>query len=60
MNEVEVKIRSTHLQNERSVWIREPRSRAATENLTILLDAEIYRKRASRCSSGQEMTISSV
>jgi enterochelin esterase-like enzyme len=45
MNEVEDRIRSTHLQNERSIWIREPRSRASAENLTIFLDAEIYRDR---------------
>lgn len=50
MNKVEDRIRSTHLQNEPSIWLREPRSPASTESLTIFLDAEIYRDRVGAVS----------
>ena len=45
MRESVHKFRSNHLQNERSVWIGEPNDRRGTRNLTIFLDAELYRDR---------------
>jgi enterochelin esterase-like enzyme len=39
------RLRSSHLANERAIWIREPRDRASSHNLVIFLDAERYRDR---------------
>jgi enterochelin esterase family protein len=41
--EVHHRIVSAHLNNERSVWIREPLDKAKPSNLIVFLDAELYR-----------------
>ncbi|MBI5381155.1 MAG: hypothetical protein HZA31_04580 [Opitutae bacterium] len=45
MTEIIETFRSINLQNERPIWIRPPKMRAAAENLTIFLDGELYRDR---------------
>jgi enterochelin esterase-like enzyme len=44
------RLRSSHLGNERAIWIREPRDRATSHNLVIFLDAERYRDRIGAAS----------
>ena len=48
MKETSYTLKSVHLTNERTVWIREP-DRAPT-NLTVFLDAELYRDRVGALS----------
>lgn len=43
MTEIIDQIRSEFLGNERSVWIHPPQDRTTATNLTVFLDAEIYR-----------------
>lgn len=38
-------LRSLHLGNERTVWIRPPRNAARARHLTVFLDAEMYREK---------------
>jgi enterochelin esterase family protein len=45
MREVVEKLKSAHLKNERSIWIREPENPSGAGSLTIFLDAEFYRDR---------------
>lgn len=45
MRETIEKLRSVHLQNERTIWVCEPGAPASVENLTIFLDGEVYRDR---------------
>ena len=44
------RLRSSHLGNDRAIWIREPRDRATSQNLVIFLDAERYRDRVGATS----------
>jgi hypothetical protein len=44
MNESVERLKSVHLQNERTIWIRAPRDRASVEHLTVFLDGELYRE----------------
>jgi enterochelin esterase-like enzyme len=39
------RLRSSHLGNDRAIWIREPRDSTTSHNLVIFLDAELYRDR---------------
>ena len=39
------RLRSSHLGNDRAIWIREPRGTTTSQNLIIFLDAELYRSR---------------
>ncbi|MEF3366139.1 alpha/beta hydrolase-fold protein [Methylocystis sp. 9N] len=41
--EVVIRLRSSHLENERPIWIREPRNIANASNLVVFLDGELYR-----------------
>jgi enterochelin esterase-like enzyme len=50
MNETVAKIKSSPLQNERSIWIRAPRGPARAEQLTVFLDGELYRDRVEALS----------
>lgn len=43
MKETIHRLRSAHLGNERTIWVREPRSMAEPFHLVIVLDGEIYR-----------------
>lgn len=43
MNEIIERFRSVHLQNERTIWIRPPREKSSTTNVTVFLDGELYR-----------------
>jgi hypothetical protein len=43
-------LRSSHLGNERAIWIREPRDSTTSHNLVIFLDAERYRDRVGATS----------
>ena len=43
--EVVIRLKSTYLENERSIWIREPRNIANASNLVVFLDGERYRDR---------------
>ncbi len=45
MPELVASIPSTHLGNERTLWIREPRDAARAHHLTVFLDGEWYRDR---------------
>jgi enterochelin esterase-like enzyme len=45
MKESTERLKSMHLQNERTIWIREPRCVATAKNLTVILDGELYRER---------------
>lgn len=45
MHETTEKFKSVHLGNERTVWIREPKTPATADRLTVFLDAELYRER---------------
>ncbi len=45
MPESVASLQSTHLNNERTVWIREPRNAARARHLTVFLDGEWYRER---------------
>lgn len=38
-------LKSTHLQNERTIWIRQPLAPAGAGTLTLFLDGEFYRER---------------
>jgi enterochelin esterase-like enzyme len=44
------RLRSSHLGNERTIWIREPRDSTTSQNLVIFLDAERYRDRVGAVS----------
>jgi enterochelin esterase-like enzyme len=44
------RLRSSHLGNERAIWIREPRDSTTSHNLVIFLDAERYRDRVGAAS----------
>ncbi|MBU3890249.1 esterase family protein [Methylosinus sporium] len=48
MKETQHFLKSTHLANERAVWVREPGNRAS--NVTVFLDAELYRDRVGAIS----------
>jgi enterochelin esterase-like enzyme len=43
--EIVTRLRSSHLENERSIWIRQPRNIANASNLVVFLDGERYRDR---------------
>jgi Enterochelin esterase and related enzymes len=45
MSEIAASIRSTHLGNERPIWIRRPRDPTRAPHLTLFLDGEWYRER---------------
>ena len=45
MNEVVARLASTHLQNERLIWVRPPRDRVSAQHVSIFLDGELYRDR---------------
>jgi len=45
MSEAIDTIRSAHLKNERSIWIRSPEDPSHAAHLVIFLDAELYRER---------------
>src|SRR5690606_5289779 len=45
MKETAAPIRSEFLQNERTIWVREPRDPVAARHVTIFLDGEFYRER---------------
>jgi enterochelin esterase family protein len=49
MDDIVARIKSIHLQNERTIWIRPPRDRAAA-HLTVFLDGELYRERVETLS----------
>ncbi len=58
--EKQITLRSEILQNERTLWIREPQQTKPNSNLLIILDAELYRNRVqapkiidSLCSAGE-------
>lgn len=44
------RLHSSHLGNDRAIWIREPQDRATSRNLVIFLDAERYRDRVGATS----------
>jgi enterochelin esterase-like enzyme len=48
--EVVKRLRSSHLGNDRAIWIREPRDSTTSHNLVIFLDAELYRDRIGAAS----------
>jgi enterochelin esterase-like enzyme len=48
VKETQHTLKSIHLANERAVWVREPERRAT--NLTVFLDAELYRERVGATS----------
>ncbi len=48
MKETQHNLKSAHLANERAVWVREPEHRAT--NVTVFLDAELYRDRVGATS----------
>ncbi len=50
MKETIERLKSVHLGNERSIWIREPAAPDAASNLTIFLDGELYRDRVNAMS----------
>jgi enterochelin esterase-like enzyme len=50
MNEIVETLASLHLQNERSIWVRPPRVGSSAKNLTVFLDAELYRDRVDAVS----------
>lgn len=43
MRETVLQLHSSYLQNERSIWIREPESVSGAGDLVVFLDAEPYR-----------------
>lgn len=43
MTETTVALKSAHLKNERTLWIRQPSDPSLGDNLTIFLDGELYR-----------------
>jgi len=45
MKETVLQLNSSHLQNDRSIWICEPQSGSDATNLLVFLDAEVYRDR---------------
>lgn len=49
------RLRSAHLGNERSIWIRPPRAGSAPRHLAIILDAELYRDRVGALSTLDEL-----
>lgn len=48
MKETQHSLRSAHLGNERPIWVREPERKPT--NLTVILDAELYRERVGATS----------
>jgi enterochelin esterase family protein len=50
MSELSARIRSVHLQNERTVWVREPAGKAGAGRLTVFLDGELYREKVGAVS----------
>lgn len=56
MNEIVERLRSIHLGNERTIWIREPADPAGARHLTVFLDAELYRDRVGAVAVIDELT----
>jgi enterochelin esterase-like enzyme len=55
MREIVLQLNSSHLQNERSIWVCEPESVVGASDLVIFLDAEFYRDRMDTLSMIEEL-----
>ncbi len=59
MNETAYRLRSAHLGNERTIWVRSPKVSGSIEGLVIFLDAELYRERVGAIQVIEELESSS-
>lgn len=55
MRETVLQLNSSHLENERSIWICEPESVSGASDLVVFLDAERYRDRVDALSVIEEL-----
>jgi enterochelin esterase-like enzyme len=56
MTEITERLRSEHLQNERTIWIRQPRDLSA-RHLVIFLDGEFYRERVGALATVESLSL---
>ena len=55
MRQIVLQLNSSHLENERSIWICEPESVSGASDLVVFLDAERYRDRVDALSVIEEL-----
>src|ERR1700693_1243595 len=55
MRETVLRLNSSYLENERSIWIREPESVSDASDLVVFLDAERYRDRVGALAVIEEL-----